>query len=149
LINNASDGGDKNPPQQNLEKNHKLQVKIKRINSEQEIEENILESEIHLEDMDLEVDVENINFPGEENIQPVTELTIQEEEFSKEESFSICNALFDKYSRNFIFERTTSKNKKGKTCSTFILSKILPSRIANIHKVAANALDVSIDDMEA
>jgi hypothetical protein len=45
-----------------LEKSHKLQVKRKRINSQQEIEEHILESEIHLEDMDLEVDIENIQF---------------------------------------------------------------------------------------
>jgi hypothetical protein len=33
-MNNSDDGGDKNPPQQNLEKSHKLQVKIKRTNSQ-------------------------------------------------------------------------------------------------------------------
>jgi hypothetical protein len=34
-----------------------------------------------------------------------------------------------------IFERTLSKNKKEKTCSTFNLNKMLPSGITKIHKV--------------
>jgi hypothetical protein len=153
-MNNSDDGGDKNPPQGKLEKSHKLQVKRKRTNSQQEIEEHIPESEIHLEDMDLEVDIENIQFPDDEervqeNIQSVAELAIQDEEFSEEESFSIHNALFDKDSRKLIFERTLSKNKKGKTCSTFNLNNMLPSGITKIHKVTGDALDVSIDDMEA
>jgi hypothetical protein len=48
-----------------------------------------------------------------------------------------------------IFERTLSKNKKDKTCSTFNLSKMLPDVILKIHKVKGDALDISIDDMEA
>jgi hypothetical protein len=48
-----------------------------------------------------------------------------------------------------IFERTPSKNKKGKTCSTLNFSNMLPSGIVKIHKVTTNSLDVSIDDMEA
>lgn len=84
-----------------MEKFHKLQVKRKRTNSRQEIEEHIPKSEILLEDMDLEVDIENIHFPNDEervpeNVQSVAELAIQDKEFSKEESFSIHNALFDK-----------------------------------------------------
>jgi hypothetical protein len=39
---------------------------------------------------------------------------MQDEEFLEEESFSVHNALFDKDSRKMIFERTLSKNKKGK-----------------------------------
>jgi hypothetical protein len=57
-----------------LEKSQKLQVKRKRTNSQQEIEEKVYESEIHPEDMDLEVDIENIHFLDDENIQPLTEL---------------------------------------------------------------------------
>jgi hypothetical protein len=64
-----------------LEKSHKLQVKRKRTDSQQEIEEKIPESEIHLEDMDLQVDIESIQFPDveeqvHENIQPVAELVV-------------------------------------------------------------------------
>ena len=60
--NNSDDGDDKNPPQGKLEKSHKLHVKRKRNNSQQEFEEHIPKSEIPLEDMDLEVDIENIHF---------------------------------------------------------------------------------------
>jgi hypothetical protein len=79
----------------------------------------------------------------------VVEFAMQDEEFSKEESFSVHNVLFDKDSRKNIFERTLSKNKKGKTCFTFNLNSMLPSGIAKIHKITGDALDVSIDDMEA
>jgi hypothetical protein len=82
------------------------------------------------------------------NIQYVVELTIQDKEFFEEQSYSIHNALFDKDSRKLIFERTLSNNRKGKKCSTFNLNKMLPSRIAKIHNVRGDALDVSIDDIE-
>jgi hypothetical protein len=78
----------------------------------------------------------------------VDELYIQDEEFSEEESFSVHITLFDKDSRKLFFERTISKNKKDKTCSTFNLNKMLPSRIAKIHKVIGDALNVSIDNMK-
>jgi hypothetical protein len=65
--NNSGDDGEKNPPQGNLENPHKLKVKRKRTNSQQEGEEqNIPENNISLEDMDLDVDIENIWFPDEE-----------------------------------------------------------------------------------
>jgi hypothetical protein len=137
-----------------LEKYHKLQVKRKRTNSQQEIEEHIIEREIHLDDMDLEVYIEHIQFPDDEervqeNIQPVFKLAMQDEEFLEEESFSVHNTLFDKDSGKMTFERTLSKNKKGKMCSTFNLNNMLPYGIMKIRKVTRDALDVSIDDMEA
>jgi hypothetical protein len=43
--------------------------------------------------------------------------------------------IFDKDSRKLIFERTLSKNKKGKMCSTFNLSKTILYGIIKIYKV--------------
>jgi len=73
---------------------------------------------------------------------------MQDEEFLEEESFSVHNSLVDKDSIKLIFERTLSKNKRGKTCSTFNLNNMLPYRITKNHNVTRDALDVSIDDME-
>jgi hypothetical protein len=102
--NNSGDGGDRNPPQGKLEKPHKLQVKRKRTNSQQEVEQHVPEIEASLEDMDLEVDIENIQFLDDDQILQETqklavELVIQEEVFLEEESISVQNALFDKTSR--------------------------------------------------
>jgi hypothetical protein len=111
-------GGDKNPPQGKIENPHKLQVKRKRKNSQrEEVEQPISENDISLEDMDLEVDIENIHFPDEEqrlqeSQQVAVELATQEEDFSEEESFSIQNALFDKNSRKLIFEGFDPKIKR-------------------------------------
>jgi hypothetical protein len=49
-----------------LEWSHKLQVKRKRQNSQQEVEQHVPENEIILEDMDLDMDIENIQFPDDE-----------------------------------------------------------------------------------
>jgi hypothetical protein len=43
-----------------LEKYHKLQVKRKQTNAQQEVEQHIPEIEGYLEYMDLEIDIENI-----------------------------------------------------------------------------------------
>jgi len=73
-----------------LENPHKLKVKRKRTNSQQEGEEqNIPENNISLEYMDLDVYIENIWFPDEEehiqeNMQFVVELVIHDEIFSDE-----------------------------------------------------------------
>jgi hypothetical protein len=136
-----------------LENPHKLKVKRKRTNSQQEGEEqNIPENNIYLEDMDLDVDIENICFLDEEeqiqeNIQFVVELAIQDEIFSNEETFSVQNALFDKSSKKLIFERNL-KNKKGKYRSAIDLRDMRPSKLSSIHQVTGDALDVSIIDME-
>jgi len=73
-----------------LEKPHKIQVKRKRTNSQQEVKQHIPEIESSLEDMELEVDIENIQFPDDdprlqENQQLAADLAIQEEVFSEEE----------------------------------------------------------------
>jgi hypothetical protein len=80
--------------------------------------------------MDLEVDIENIHFPDEEQRlqetqQIAVEIATQEEDFSEEESFTIQNALFDKDSRKLVFEGINQRNKKGKSCSEYDLSKFL------------------------
>jgi hypothetical protein len=65
--NNSGDDGERNPPQGSLENPHKLKGKRKRINSQQEgKEQNAPENDNLLDDMDLDVDIENIQFPYEE-----------------------------------------------------------------------------------
>jgi hypothetical protein len=61
-----------------------------------------------LDDMDLDVDIENINFldeeePTTENIPCISTLVVQDEIFSDEETFVVQNASFDKYSKKIIF----------------------------------------------
>jgi hypothetical protein len=67
-----------------------------------------LKNDISLEDMVLDVDIENIQFPDEEgrvqeNTQLAAELAIHNEVLS-DETFSLHNALFDKSSKKLIFE---------------------------------------------
>jgi hypothetical protein len=65
--NNLGGDGERNPPQGSLENPHKLQVKRKRVNSQKEGEEkDVIEDDILLDDMDLDVDIENIRFPDDE-----------------------------------------------------------------------------------
>jgi hypothetical protein len=82
--------------------------------------------------MDLDVDIENIWFPDDEehtqeNVQSVA-LVVQDEVFSDEETFSVHNVLFDKSSKKLTFERT-SKNKKGKSRSTIDTKNMLSIKI--------------------
>jgi hypothetical protein len=61
-------GGDQNPPQESMERHHKLPVTIKRkiqINKERG-NEGAPEEEIVLEYMDLDVNIEDIEFLDEE-----------------------------------------------------------------------------------
>jgi hypothetical protein len=102
---------------ENRKKPHKLQVKIKRTNSQQEVEQHIPKIEAYLEDMDLDVNIENIQFPKDdqrlqETQQLAAELYIQEEVFSEEVSNYVQNNLFDIAFRKLIFERSCSKNKR-------------------------------------
>ena len=95
---NSSGGGDKNPPQGKMENPHKIQVRKKRkIAPQEEAEQQVSENDtnnLSLEDMDLEVDIENIHFPDEEQRlqktqQIAVEIATQEEYFLEEESFTI------------------------------------------------------------
>lgn len=57
---------DKNPPSGKIESSHKLPVRKKRKTPLQEEENNLLENDIQsfsLEDMELEADIEKIQFP--------------------------------------------------------------------------------------
>jgi len=63
--------------------------------------------------------------------------------FSKQESFTVHNALFDKIYKKIIFERTNSKNKRIQGKSFFFelnLSGVPPSRIVRIHRATNDAL---------
>jgi hypothetical protein len=67
-IDNSNDEGDHNPPKGSLEKTHKLPINNKRkrkINQEvtNEVEP---EDEISLEDMDMDANIEDIEFPYDE-----------------------------------------------------------------------------------
>ena len=64
--NNFDDGGDQNHPRGILNKSHKLQVKIKRQFTQQEEENIIHKGEGMLQDMDLDINIEDIDFPDDE-----------------------------------------------------------------------------------
>jgi hypothetical protein len=151
--NNSGDDEERNPPKGNLENPHKLKVKRKRTNSQQEGDEtHAPEDDLLLDNMDLDVDIENITFPDvevstRENVQHISALMIQDETFSDEETFIVQNASFDKESKKLVFERTT-KSKRGKLRSTIDTRDMLPSKLSSIHKVTGDALDISIAHME-
>jgi hypothetical protein len=158
LTENSGDGDDHDPPKRNLERPHKLTInsKRKRQTNQQEVDEVIPEDEYALEDMDLDVNIEDIEFLDEEqriqeSKEVAAELATQEPIFFEEESLTLHSALFDKDSKKLVFERVNSKGKKvqGKTHSEFNLSGVLPSRIAKIHRATGDALEVSVDEMEA
>jgi hypothetical protein len=104
-----------------LERPHKLPVtsKRKRKTNQQGVNEVIPEDEDALEDMDLDANIEDIEFPDEEQrIQEsrefATELVTQQPILFEEESITLHNALFDKDSKKLVFEKIHSKKKKFK-----------------------------------
>jgi hypothetical protein len=68
-INDFDDESDKNPPKGYLERPHKLLVtKRKRQTNQQELEDIVSEDEVVIEDMDLDANIEDMEFPDEEKI---------------------------------------------------------------------------------
>jgi hypothetical protein len=67
-MDNSNDGGEQNPPKGNLERSHKLRVtsKRKRGTNKKGETEGVPKEEIILEDMDLDVNIEDIEFLYEE-----------------------------------------------------------------------------------
>jgi len=68
-MDNSDDGGEQNPPKGNIEIPQKVSVTSKRkrgINKEGESED-VLEEEIVLEDMEVDVNIDDIEFPDEEH----------------------------------------------------------------------------------
>jgi len=61
---------------------------------------------------------------------------------------TLHSASFDKYLKNMVFECVNSKGKRTKY-SEMDLNKVPVSRIVKIYKIIGDALDVSIDEMEA
>jgi hypothetical protein len=94
-----------------LENPHKLKIKRKRTNSQQEGEEtHAPENDLLLDNMDLDVDIENITFPDVEvpsrgNVQHTSALIVQKETFFDEVTFVVRIASFDKESKKLVFER--------------------------------------------
>jgi hypothetical protein len=91
--------------------------------------------------MDLDFDIENVEFPDDEKrVQESTEVSVElenkEQTFLEDESFTIQNDLFDKITKNLIFERLHSKNKRiqGKSNLELDLSGVPPSIIYRIHE---------------
>jgi hypothetical protein len=71
------------------------------------------------------------------------------ETFSEEESFTFQSVFFYKESKKLIVERSDQKNKKGKSHSEVDLKDMRPSQISKIHRETGDALDDSIDGLEA
>jgi hypothetical protein len=68
LTNKSNDGGDQNPLKGKLEWSHKIRAKIKRQSTQQEVEKLVHKDEVFLEDVDMDVDIEIIEFPNDEQI---------------------------------------------------------------------------------
>jgi hypothetical protein len=116
---NSDDGGDENTPKGSLERPHKLSVtsERKRQTHREGGNEGAPEDEIVLEDMELDVNIEDIECPDEEQrIQErrevATSLDTQEPIIFEEESLTLHSAMFDKYSKKLIIENVHSKNEK-------------------------------------
>jgi hypothetical protein len=100
-------------------RNHTLPISSKRkrgTNKEGE-NEDIHGNEIVLEYMELDVNVEEIEFAGEEQrLQErrtiARELVTQEPIIFEEESLTLHRATFNKNSRKLVIENVNSKNKK-------------------------------------
>jgi hypothetical protein len=77
------------------------------------------------------------------------ELETQEAIFYEEESVTLHRTLFEKCLKKLVLERVNSKGKRfqGKDID-FYLNGVPPSRIAKIHKVTSDSLEVSVDEME-
>ena len=91
----------------------------------------IPEEEIVLEDMDLDVNIVDIEFPDEEQrIKESKEITAefatQEPILFEEESLTLHNVLFDKSSKKLVIEKVCLKNKnvQGKSSSQFDLMEL-------------------------
>jgi hypothetical protein len=111
LIENSSDRDDPHHPKSNIEKPHKLPITIKRKrkNNQQEVEEVIPDANVLLEEMELDENIEDIEFPYDEqtiqeNREVVGELVTQEHFFYEEESLTLHSALLDKDLKKLVFE---------------------------------------------
>jgi hypothetical protein len=78
------------------------------------------------------------------------ELVTQEPVFYEEESLTLHSALFDKYLNKLVFERVNSKGKRAQGKDTELdLNGVPTSRITRMHKSTRDALEVSVDGLEA
>jgi hypothetical protein len=92
--------------------------------------------------MDLDVDIENIEFPEDERRAFIEkELIVQENIFDEEESLILHNASFDKEIKKLLFQHVNSRGKMVKD-STMNLRGVPTSKISKIHMVIGNALDI-------
>jgi hypothetical protein len=133
--NSSSGGGENNPPSRKIENLHKFPVRKKRkkmIQEEEDIEKIFLAMEqpeiITQQKMLLEV--------------------VSNEIFSEEECFTFQRVIFYE-SKKFIVERGDHKNKKGKSHLEVDLKYMWSSQISKIHRATSDALDDSIDGLEA
>jgi hypothetical protein len=133
----------KNPPKGNIETPHKIPVisKSKRGKNKEGDIEGMPKEEIVLEYMDLDVNIEDIEFLDEEQriqecIEVALELDTYEPIVFEEESLTMHSAMFDKSSRKLVIERVKSKNKKvqGKLSSELDFNGVPPSRTIQIHE---------------
>jgi hypothetical protein len=156
-MDNSDDGGEQNPPKGNLENPHKLPIASKRkrgTNKEGESED-IPGDEIVPEDMELDVNIEEIEFAGEEQRLEESktiakELATQEPIIFEEESLTLHHATFNKNSRKLVIEKINAKNKKiqEKWNSEFDFHGVPPSKVIEFHEATGEALKMSIGDIE-
>jgi hypothetical protein len=150
LIENSGDGYDLDHPKKSIERPHKLPVnkRKRQINQVQEVEKSILGEEVLLEDMELDENIEDIEFPDDEHRaqqsrEVVEELATPEPAFYEEDSLTLHSALFDKVLNNLVFELVNSKGKRIQQKDTELdLNGVPPSRIPLIHKLIGDVFEV-------
>jgi hypothetical protein len=110
--------GEKNHPKVNLENPQKLPIsrKRKRGTSKDGESDDIPGEEIVPKDMELDVNVEEIEFADEEQMIQESrmisrELSTQEPIIFEEESLTLHHATFNKSSRKLVIEKINAKNK--------------------------------------
>ena len=105
--------------------------------------------------MDLDMNIEDIEFPDEEQkIQGRREfkkkLETQEPILFEEESMTLHCSLFDRCSKKLVIEKIHAKNKKvqGKLSSELDLNGVPSSKIVQIHEAINESLNMSVEEME-
>jgi hypothetical protein len=103
--------------------------------------------------MELEVDIEKIFLAMEQPKNTAQQNSLSEvvgnETFSEEESFTFQSVVFDKESKTLVIERSVQNNKMGNYRSEVDLKDMRLSQISKIHRAIEDALDDSIDGLEA
>jgi len=105
--------------------------------------------------MDLDVNIEDIEFPDEEQrVQESKELaiefTMKKLVFFEEESLTLHSAMFEKSTKKLVLEKVQPKVKKsqGKSNLEFDFNGVPPFGFVRLHEATREVLEIFVDEME-